>query len=135
MFDTYHEELACLHNDLYKDVYGFRPRHYDYGAMSVDDLNRELDLLGEVYKANKAREAEREERAVEDFKAWIRKTIEAGAGDEETALRWIVEGHDFYCPFDIEHWVWGLGILFTDYGKDLIKRVEEIVEYKVPEAT
>jgi hypothetical protein len=36
----------------------------------------------------------------------------------------------FYNVQCVEHFVWEQGILFTDYGKQLVKDLAAIVEYK-----
>jgi hypothetical protein len=50
-----------------------------------------------------------------------------GANDETTALRWLASSEEFNHYQDVEHFVWGYGILFTDYGRQLVKRIAEIV--------
>ena len=56
--------------------------------------------------------------------------IELGAGNYTNALLWIVSSETFYHEQDVEHFVWEQGILFTDYGKQLVKDLCKIVEYK-----
>ena len=79
-------------------------------------------------------EYEREQKfyaeQVEEFKALVQKTIDLGAGDEETALRWLTSDQKFYHSQDVESWVWDYNILFTDYGKELVKKLEKIVTYE-----
>ena len=42
------EKLHCYVSDTYKDVYGFRPRHYTFEQLnSVEFLRGELDQLYE----------------------------------------------------------------------------------------
>mgnify|MGYP007058524872 CR=1 FL=1 len=53
-----------------------------------------------------------------------------GANDRKTALSWITGSETFYHSQDVEHFVWEQGILFTQYGKQLVKDLAEIVEYK-----
>ena len=67
---------------------------------------------------------------VEEFKTLVQKTIDLGAGDEETALRWLTTDEKFYHSQDVESWVWNHNILFTDYGKELVKKLEKIVTYE-----
>jgi len=55
--------------------------------------------------------------------------IEAGAGNRINALRWMTSTETFYHSQDVERWVWKQGILFTDYGRELVKELESIVEY------
>ena len=53
-----------------------------------------------------------------------------GARDYFDALRWITGCETFYHIQDVEHFVWEQGILFTDFGKQLIKDIAKVVEYK-----
>jgi hypothetical protein len=53
-----------------------------------------------------------------------------GAGDEETALRWLTQDQEFYHEQDVEHWVYTQGILFTDYGRELVAQLNNTVSYK-----
>jgi len=120
-------------SDLHKDVYGFRPR----GSL-MDDWNdrtprqkQELwnalcDELEENTKAKKAAEVV----AIDKFEARIKDVIELGAGNRANALLWISGTETFHHIQDVEHFVWEQGILFTQYGKQLIKDLAEIVEYK-----
>ena len=66
---------------------------------------------------------------VAEFKKLVQTTIDVGAGDEETALRWLI-GEKFYHIQDVESWVWDCNILFTDYGKELVKKLDKIVTYE-----
>jgi hypothetical protein len=122
--------LETLIWDVYKDAYGVRPRHMDFKSMTLDQLKAEADFLckeaDRQYEAEKAQEA----ADVETFKATVQKTIELGAGDEETALRWMTQDMEFYHPQDVEHWVYNYGILFSDYGKELVKKLMNIVTFK-----
>ena len=56
--------------------------------------------------------------------------IELGAGNRTNALLWMTSTETFYHIQDVEHFVWEQGILFTDYGKQLVKDLAEIVDYK-----
>ena len=120
-------------SDLFKEVNGFRPR-----GILVDDWNdrtprqkQELwnalcDELEENTKLEKLLEIER----IGTFEARVKDVIGLGAGNRETALRWITGQETFYHIQDVEHFVWEQGILFTDYGKQLIKDLVEIVTYE-----
>ena len=80
------------------------------------ELKDEADYISRACDEQMALEAEQEARSIKEFKALVQKTIANGAGDEETALRWLSQGEKFYHIQDIESWVWDYGILFTDYG-------------------
>ncbi len=96
-----HEQLSAIHYDAYKDAYGFRPRHVDYSLMSVEEIRAEIDLCAaEIDRQNQERmviEAEASER----FEETVKATIAAGAGDRETALRWIMDSTE--CGGDWEY--------------------------------
>jgi len=115
--------------ELYKDVNGFRPRHMDMGSMTDAELESLYDSLIRELDEQQTREAEESARAVEEFKELVQRTIELGAGDEETALRWLTQDEQFYHEQDVEHFVWNHGILYTDYGRELCKKLESIVTY------
>ena len=55
----------------------------------------------------------------------------AGAGDRQTALRWMLQpaGEVFYHRQDVEGWVYGHGILFTDYGRKLVDELIDLVTF------
>ena len=121
-----------LCSDLHKDAYGYRPRHSRfYDEATTDEERQEMwdwacrDLEIAIEEEQRAKE-----KAESEFKAMVQKTIELGAGDEETALRWLVQDETFYSGQDVEHWVWDRGILFTDFGRKLVDRLMEIVTFK-----
>jgi hypothetical protein len=122
-----------IFSDLHKDVHGFRPSAIfmknvkRFSDQERDDLWEALCAqLEENTKAEKAQE----EADVAKFEARIQDVIGLGAGDRETALRWIIGTETFYHIQDVEHFVWEQGILFTDYGKQLVEEIAEIAEYK-----
>ena len=106
--------------DGYKDAYGVRPRHYKFDAMSMAELEAEADRIGEAVVETIDLEWAADKAAIEKFEATIITIIEVGAGDRITALRWLTEGCD-----DFEHFVYEQGILFTNYGRDLLALLRE----------
>lgn len=127
---TFDESIV---SDLHKDAYGFRPSQSwwaMWAAFNGDQKQAEWDHLIEVMNESMEMERLQTERALAEFKALVQKTIELGAGDEETALRWMTQDETFYHSQDVEHWVWNQGILFTDYGRELVKRLNSLVDYK-----
>ena len=127
---TYSDDLF---SDLHKDVYGFRPRGIimdNWNMLAPTEKQARWDGLCEELDANIKFEKEQEAKAVENFKARIQDVIELGAGNRTNALLWMTGTETFYHIQDVEHFVWEQGILFTDYGKQLVKDLAEIVEYK-----
>ena len=127
---TYTTELF---SDLHKDVYGYRPR----GAAMDEWNSRTPRQKNELFNAlcDELEEVTRDEKRQADrnlfeFTGLIMDMIELGAKDRETALRWMTQDHEFHSEQDVSHWVWAHGILFTEYGKQLVKDLLEIVEIK-----
>jgi len=110
-------------SDASKDATGRRAR-YDVSEMTVAELIAECDMwsdrVGESIKEDEAREA----HAVEVFEATVASHIEVGAGDRETAIRWIREAHDD--DYGDESIKYNLGLPYSydlDHGdRDFFKR-------------
>ena len=125
-----------LFSDLHKDVYGYRPR----GAAMEDWISRTPRQKNELYNAlcDELEEVTRDDerraaRNVFEFTGEIMDVIELGAKDRETALRWMTQDEKFYSEQCISHWVWARGILFTDYGKQLVKDLTDIIKLEESE--
>ena len=123
---------ADIFSDLYKDAYGMRPRYHRFYDEDTTDEERQViwDDTLVALEETMAAEREHEARCLRDFEALVQKTIDLGARDEETALRWLTSDEEFYSGQDVEHWVWDKGILFTDYGRNLVERLLNIVTFK-----
>lgn len=87
------EQLACMFSDFYKDVHGVRPR-FDDESWTAADYQREIDSLQIQCKAQMAEEQERQQEAIAKFEKHVINTICMGAGDRETAIRWIMDASE-----------------------------------------
>jgi hypothetical protein len=126
--------LISYISDGHKDAYGFRPRGENYYEWSTEALTEEADRISEaVTRAIEAEEVE-QNRAVEAFEQAIQNTIEMGAGNRATALRWLTDAETFYSHQCVESFVWSQGIMFTDYGRALVTELANIVTYTDYEA-
>lgn len=120
-------------SDLHKDVYGFRPRGTamdNWDMMGPTRKQAYWDELCAELEANNISEKQQAENAVTRFEARIKDVIELGAGNRTNALLWMTSSEKFFHSQSVEHFVWEQGILFTDYGKQLVKDLCEIVEYE-----
>ena len=127
---TYSDDVI---SDLHKDVYGYRPREAfwaDWDNCTPAEKQKTWDEYCNALEANAIQEAVQEAADVAKFEDRVQDVIAIGAGNRTTALKWIVEQETFYHSQDVEHFVWQQGILFTDYGKKLIKEIAAIVTYK-----
>ena len=123
------EDLEIFIYEGHKDAYGVKGRHYDFAAMTLEDLRKEADRISAAIDVAIAEEKEREAEDLAAFKKEVDNFIGYGAGDRETALRWMTDGETFYTTQCVEGWVWGCGILFTDYGRNLVKELTKIVTF------
>jgi len=120
-------------SDLHKDVYGYRPRGAamdNWDMMGPTRKQAYWDELCDQLEENNAREKQIAAMKVEEFKERIHQAQTWGAHDYWDALRWITGCETFYHIQDVEHFVWEQGILFTEYGKQLVKDLAKVVEYK-----
>ena len=127
-YDRYMLEQAVY--ETHKSAYGVKGRHYDFDNMTDKELKDEYERLCDVANEEYEREQKFYAEQVEEFKALVQKTIDLGAGDEETALRWLTSDEKFYHSQDVESWVWDYNILFTDYGRELVKKLCNVIEFE-----
>tara|TARA_B100000497_G_C7664845_1_gene400764 strand:+ start:568 stop:963 length:396 start_codon:yes stop_codon:yes gene_type:complete len=124
-------DLSIL-SDLHKDARGFRPSG-DYtkwfNALPLYAKAKEWDRLTEELKQREVDRGIVEAVSLEDFKKTISGVMKSLEIDRDTALRWLTQSTKFYTIQCVEHWVWKHGILFTDYGKKLVKEIDQLVEY------
>ena len=113
--------------DAYSKSYA---RSVDFASMTDAELDAEIASASKINEENFIAEKKAEELAVTEFKTLVKETIDLGAGDEETALRWLTQNEEFYHSQDVESWVWDKGILFCDYGRELVKKLEKVVKFK-----
>lgn len=120
-----------LYSDLYKDAMGCRPSMNTYRnflAMSDAGKQAEWDNLCSFVEDNIEREKADRAAAIVAFKSELADVMKAGAPDEDTALRWMIQVEEYMDnEQDIESFVYFRGFLFTDYGKEIVKRLKELV--------
>ena len=90
------EKVECLMwiSDLYKDVYGFRPRGYNFEAWSFQELTDFVNDLFKQYEEEEELLKQVEEKAIEDV-------MSLGC-DKKTALRWLDDADAHYTWNDDE---------------------------------
>ena len=123
-------DLEMYIYDLHNAAYGVKGRHYDFASMSMDDLRKLANRVADAVEVAEAEEAHAAEVAIADFEATVGEFIEAGAGDRETALRWMTMEETFYMKQDVESWVYGHGFLFTSHGKAIVEELMNIVTFE-----
>ena len=130
MTNSERNETISYISDVYKDVNGIRPRNYNWDAFSDKELDEFLADLNEqadnLYWEMRTEQAKSELK----FMKLINDTIAFGAGDRETALRWIIQWYD---DGQIDGWTVD-GILitnnidYTKYGFKIKAELEKIIQ-------
>ena len=82
------EDVMMWVSDLYKDVYGIRPRGYNWDAFSNAELAKFVNDLFAQAEEEAQLIADAEQKAIEDV-------MSLGA-DRETALRWLDQADAFF---------------------------------------
>ena len=127
---TERESMIQIYSDFHKDAYGFRPRGVNYHEFTLEELKEDFARFGAISEENRKQEEAANERASVAFEARVQQVIDMGAGDRETALRWIMdsfEEHDF--DYGTEGIIWELGTGFsTEYSIALSKELLPIIQ-------
>jgi hypothetical protein len=97
-------ELASIYSDLYKDVYGFRPRamalcacdypSHDALFESMSHLRRMMDGLNAYAPTVFDAEERQREACVKSFEKTIAANISYGARNRSDAIAWICDSYD-----------------------------------------
>ena len=110
---TYSDELF---SDLHKDAYGCRPsvgERLHWQTLTADEKQAEWERLCDILESNEVRRSEMEEAAVAAFETQVRENIELGAGNRETAIRWIVQSGGWENEYDPGYICYCLGLPYS----------------------
>lgn len=111
------EQMQCQHWDMYKDAYGVRPHWIDTSSWTEDDFVAEFEQLQEAIRVSEERRKLEESYAVKAFEKKVIEVINTGAGDRETALRWIMDST--ICNGDWEFMCYEFGLPYGYFEKTM----------------
>lgn len=123
-----------IFSDLYKDVNGFRPRGHEYYDSDPDAKQAIWDaLLLDLDEVN--REYEREQKRAEaKFAKAVMTAVKSGAGNLDTAFRWLISNQkpywaEGYCMMDIDSLLHDFGLSrYGFFGFRMFKRFERVIK-------
>lgn len=110
------EQAQCIYWDMYKDAHGFRPRGVDTSNWTLEQFEEEFKYLGKLIDEEEANRRASEAVAIEKFEKHVTNTIAMGAGDRETALRWIMDASE--AGDDWEYFCYLEGLPYGYFRKD-----------------
>lgn len=132
---TYDENII---SDLYKDVYGFRPRQdfwVHWNEASEVGKQQIWDNLCDECDAEIAAQKVRDEQSLKDFMARVDYLIACGAPDRDVAILWIVDSlelteNDLW--YGAEYVCHRLNLSYDNYGlfKDAVDELIARNNYK-----
>jgi len=108
--DLERDELATYIYEGHKDAFGVKGRHYDFEAMSLEDLRSEADYISRSVKEQMELEANMEAEAVARYEASIREYMQMGAEDRDTAIRWLLQAEGLENEYDPSYVCYSLGL-------------------------
>jgi len=95
---------------MHKDAYGVKGRHYNFKEMSNEDLEKELEHLCKVAKAEREAEEKAEEQAYQNFENQITKFMKLGAGNRDIAIKWLLQAEGLDKEQDLGYICYNLGL-------------------------
>lgn len=107
---SHRDSLIQVYSDFHKDAYGFRPRGINYDAMTTVELEADLARFAAVCEEARIAEKAAAHNAVAAFDSSIKKLMQIGASDEATALRWMAEAGVEDSGWDVDYYLWKVGI-------------------------
>jgi hypothetical protein len=123
---------AQIVSDLHKEAHGCRPSSFWWQCWNEsgdEERQREWDDLLDVADRRAAREHQEELLAATEFECELHEIMKTGGVSQAEALRYMTpvefEDTDTLTVQEIEFWVWGRGILFTDIGKWAVQELKK----------
>ena len=106
------DELECYIYDAHKTAFGVKGRHYDFKAMSLQELKDEADYISKACDEQLALEAKMEKEATERFEASVAE-YQKMAGSRKDAIRWLLQAEGLEDERDPGYICYSLGLPYS----------------------
>ena len=106
------DELECYIYDAHKTAFGVKGRHYDFKAMSLQELKDEADYISKACDEQMALEARMEKEATERFEASVAE-YQKMAGSRKDAIRWLLQAEGLEDERDPGYICYSLGLPYS----------------------
>lgn len=105
------KEDASCYSDLYKSLYGFRPRNVESFA-NEQEFDADMNFMQKHLEIQMDEEAKTTQNLVEAYASRISTMMNDHGIDYPTAVRWDMQAEGFttFDSFEMEHYAWGLGL-------------------------
>ena len=106
------DELECYIYDAHKTAFGVKGRHYDFKAMSLEELKDEADYISRACDEQMELEARMEKEATERFEASVAE-YQQMAGSRKDAIRWLLQAEGLEDERDPGYICYSLGLPYS----------------------
>jgi hypothetical protein len=106
------DELATYIYEGHKDAYGTKGRHYNFEAMTTQELKNEADRISVAVNEQMELEAKWETEAVSKFETSIKKYMDMGQTRKD-AIRWILQAEELDNEKDASYICYSLGLPYS----------------------
>ena len=106
------DELECYIYDAHKTAFGVKGRHYDFKAMSLQELKDEADYISKACDEQLELEAKMEKEATERFEASVAE-YQKMAGSRKDAIRWLLQAEGLEDERDPGYICYSLGLPYS----------------------
>ena len=106
------DELECYIYDAHKTAFGVKGRHYDFKAMSLQELKDEADYISRACDEQMELEARMEKEATERFEASVAE-YQQMAGSRKDAIRWLLQAEGLDKEHDPGYICYHLGLPYS----------------------
>ena len=106
------DELECYIYDAHKTAFGVKGRHYDFKAMSLQELKDEADYISKACDEQLELEAKMEKEATERFEASVAE-YQKMAGSRKDAIRWVLQAEGLEDERDPGYICYSLGLPYS----------------------
>lgn len=127
------EDLEMYIYDAHKTAFGVKGRHYDFAAMTIEQLRKEAEYIADECDKTIARERASEANALIEFRATIRKIREMCNCDRDTAIRYMLEAEGHQGEYDPSYICYCMNLPYS-MAKYIEPRLKMLNEMQVMEA-
>ncbi len=118
--ETLYEMISyCTSKSYARHVLG------DLDGVSDEEFQKEMDYWSKQADAHSEQEAKEQKARVEEFEKRVNDTINAGAGDRVTALRWIMQSENMDNERDAGYICYCLNLPYS-YEKEFQPLIKEV---------
>ena len=108
------EQAQCQYWDMYKDAYGVRPRGVDTSGWSLEDFDKEFEVLAQAINQEEADRKIREAEAIVAFEDRVLNLMHTGT-NRERVIAWLMDAEG--ANGDLEYFCFTQGLPYGYFRK------------------